>query len=69
MCTFASRTTVEGLLPGREDSFGMAIMSERAERASCALSVSGRPGGGTSVVVQHAGAEGVVARDDSRAAR
>ena len=59
-----------GILPGREDSYGMAIMSERAERASCALSVSGRPGGGTSVVVQHAGAEGVVvSRDDSRAAR
>jgi signal transduction histidine kinase len=40
-----------GLLPPREDSFGLAIMRERATRAGCALEVRGRPGGGTTVEV------------------
>jgi nitrate/nitrite-specific signal transduction histidine kinase len=40
-----------GLLPPREDSFGLAIMRERATRAGCALEVRGRTGGGTTVEV------------------
>ena len=41
-----------GLMPPREDSFGLAIMRERAQRAGCALSIGSRPGGGTSVEVR-----------------
>ncbi len=41
-----------GLLPPRDDSFGLSIMQERADRANCRLSVTDRPGGGTSVEVQ-----------------
>ena len=44
-----------GLLPPREDSFGMAIMRERAERAGCELRIEGRPGGGTMVEAQPKG--------------
>lgn len=68
-----------GLLPPRDDSFGIAIMRERAERAGCSLSVTSRPGGGTSVEVRPlAAAPGRSTasvnrkddeRDDSRAAR
>jgi signal transduction histidine kinase len=68
-----------GLLPPRDDSFGLSIMQERAERAGCQLSVNDRPGGGTSVEVQRLTAAGgrtaaPSARkdsehDDSRAAR
>jgi signal transduction histidine kinase len=41
-----------GLAPGRPDSFGLAIMRERATRAGCSLTITERPGGGTTVVVQ-----------------
>ena len=41
-----------GLLPPREDSFGLVIMQERAARAGCTLSVTNRLGGGTSVAVR-----------------
>ncbi len=41
-----------GLLPPREDSFGMSIMKERAERASCSISIAPRRGGGTTVEVR-----------------
>ncbi len=69
-----------GLLPPREDSFGMAIMRERAERAGCWLEVTARPGGGTSVTVQPKSLprqspprarsmEGGVHRADTRSAR
>lgn len=61
-----------GLMPGRDDSFGVAIMTERAERASCTLAIAGRPGGGTMVVVeprQRAEAKGGAARDSSRTPR
>lgn len=68
-----------GLLPPREDSFGLAIMQERATRARCTLRVGPRPGGGTSVEVRPraSGATdplvgtigGDDERDDSRAAR
>lgn len=59
-----------GMRPGRDDSFGLAIMSERAERAACCLVITARAGGGTTVVVQpNAEPKGVTSRDDSRAAR
>lgn len=63
-----------GMLPGRDDSFGLAIMTERAERASCTLTIGGRPGGGTAVVVEPKDRndvrhEGARHRGDSRAAR
>jgi signal transduction histidine kinase len=41
-----------GLMPGRPDSFGLAIMRERALRASCSITIRERAGGGTTVVVQ-----------------
>jgi signal transduction histidine kinase len=41
-----------GLMPPREDSFGLTIMQERASRAGCTLSVGSRAGGGTSVEVR-----------------
>ena len=41
-----------GLMPPRDDSFGLAIMQERAERAGCVLSISPRTGGGTTVEVR-----------------
>ena len=68
-----------GLLPPRDDSFGLSIMQERADRAGCRLSVIDRPGGGTSVEVQQhtagqrrAAAQGTrrdSEHDDSRSAR
>lgn len=67
-----------GLLPPREDSFGLSIMAERADRASCQLSVSDRPGGGTTVEVRKRAegqrpvddqTRGDSEHDDSRAAR
>lgn len=68
-----------GLLPPREDSFGMAIMQERALRAGCTLNVTTRSGGGTSVEVRPREPDaldtGIGTRgrddehDDSRAAR
>ncbi|MCZ3387857.1 MAG: GAF domain-containing sensor histidine kinase [Actinomycetia bacterium] len=68
-----------GLLPPRDDSFGLSIMQERAERAGCELSVNDRPGGGTSVEVHQGKAGRHLAasprpgrdseHDDSRAAR
>ena len=41
-----------GLLPSREDSFGMSIMKERADRAGCSLTITPRRGGGTTVEVR-----------------
>ena len=41
----------QGLLASRDDSFGLAIMRERAERAACEIKVSTRAGGGTTVEV------------------
>ncbi len=68
-----------GLLPPRDDSFGLSIMQERADRAGCRLSVIDRQGGGTSVEVQQrtvgqrrAAAQGArrdSEHDDSRSAR
>jgi signal transduction histidine kinase len=68
-----------GLLPPRDDSFGLSIMRERAERAGCQLSVTDRPGGGTSVEVHRptpgggrraaSGLRKDSEHDDSRAAR
>jgi signal transduction histidine kinase len=68
-----------GLLTPRDDSFGLSIMSERAERAGCTLSVGPRTGGGTSVEVRpqavrdrRTGSQGNgrdSEHDDTRAAR
>ena len=41
-----------GLLPPRDDSFGLSIMRERAHRAGCVLEVVPRAGGGTKVSVK-----------------
>ncbi len=41
-----------GLLPPREDSFGISIMTERAERAGCSITITPRRGGGTTVEVR-----------------
>lgn len=61
-----------GTAPLNNDNVGVAIMRERAERASCTLTIAERAGGGTSVVVRpdrRDEPKGVVRRDDSRAAR
>jgi signal transduction histidine kinase len=55
-----------GLMPPREDSFGLAIMRERAQRAGCTLEVGPRIGGGTSVIAQTRPAE---LQGSSRSAR
>ena len=60
--------------PGRDDSFGLDIMRERAQRAGGELSVNGRPGGGTRVSVNigtdlRTGKQEGSPRDASRTAR
>lgn len=66
-----------GMLPSRNDSFGLAIMQERAERVACSLKITARPGGGTTVEVhprhgptwqEFRGSEGVLEGGDSRPA-
>lgn len=44
-----------GMRPGRGDSFGLKIMSERAARIGATLSVADRPGGGTVVTLRRTG--------------
>jgi signal transduction histidine kinase len=61
-----------GMAPGREDSFGLDIMRERAQRAGGQLLVTDRPGGGTCIEVAagpQATTEGGRHRVDPRAAR
>jgi signal transduction histidine kinase len=58
-----------GITPGREDSFGFEIMKERAERVGGRLQVTGRPGGGTVVLVTTEPTTGERTHGDQRAAR
>jgi signal transduction histidine kinase len=58
-----------GITPGREDSFGFEIMRERAERVGGRLEVTGRPGGGTVVLVTTEPTTGEGTHGDQRAAR
>jgi signal transduction histidine kinase len=60
-----------GLAPGREDSFGIEIMRERAQRIGAGLTVDDRPAGGVSVavVLGPPARDGGRLRDDDRAAR
>ena len=62
----------KGLAPGRQDSFGLDIMRERAERVGGLLEVTAREGGGTRVEVRTPrpiATEGSTERAHPRAAR
>ena len=55
-----------GMRPGRDDSFGLQIMNERAARIGGTLTVVDRPGGGTRVTVQTGSWPGSSASQDDK---